>query len=575
MTGQQSTPGALVLYPVKFAGATPNMIVNPPPPSGVPVEGLPHSSFIVVTKRDGSREGAVQAIVDPPTDPYLNIVLYMKGPSDTQPQLIERRPVDPTDPNKQVVFYVFQSLLTNGVHVFFYEVERDSGNSGPSTECWVLYYRELPGGNDVPGNGPHPALSIQFDPLAGDNPSFGKDEVDKGVPLTLFYSFMEPYDKIILEIGTQRFEFILQPSEVGRPYVIVMTRQMFEKAGSNSALPFSFTVVRQTNDPTDKRRWSVVIKAYVDTERNIYDAPIPSEDPTNPADVPESVDLGKLKDFLFVLFQSTRPQWMSGDKARLKYACVPPTGATQTHTDEVPITGVPFPYQFKVPAAKVLENGKITASFEHIRGTEVVGFSKVATAQVIGDNIPELIVDTSPLFLTGLNVSLEGSGLNWLATGNDPTDTFANRGPTGGVPPYTCISSNVRVARVDSNGVVRSEGNGSATITVYDSAGQSKSFTVTTSNVTLLRINRTPMTAAQARQWIGSVGGTQFKFPPVPEPVLNVIATKFRGPLYDYYAIGLEDPVIPATQQCWVGFSNGVFKIGTLFGLHPAICRII
>lgn len=385
MTGQQSTPGVLVLYPVKFAGATPNMIVNPPPPFGVPAEGLPHSSFIVVTKRDGSREGAVQAIVDPPTDSYLNIVLYMKGPSDTQPQLIERRPVDPADPNKQVFFDVYQSLLTDGVHMFFYVVELISGNSETSTECWALYYRELPGGNDVPGNGPHPALSIQFDPLAGNNPSFGKDEVDKGVPLTLFYSFMEPYDKIILEIGTQRFDFILQPSEVGRPYVIVVTRQMFEKAGSNSALPFSFTVVRQTNDPTDKRRWSSVIKAQVDTERNIYDAPIPSEDPTDPTDVPESVDLRKLKDFLFALFLATRPQWMSGDKARLTYSCVPPTGSPQTHTDEIPITGVPFPYQFKVPTAKVLKDGVITMSFEHFRGLDVIGLSKVATAQVIGE----------------------------------------------------------------------------------------------------------------------------------------------------------------------------------------------
>jgi len=385
MTGQQSTPGVLVLYPVKFAGATPNMIVNPPPPSGVPVEGLPHSSFSVVTKRDGSREGAVQAIVDPPADPYRNIALYMKSPSDKQAQLIERRPVDPADPNKQVVFYVFQSLLTNGVHVFFYEVERDSGNSGPSTEYWALYYRELPGGNDVPGNGPHPSLSIQFDPQAGDNPTFGKDEVDKGVPLTLFYSFMEPYDKIILEIGNQRFEFILQSGEVGRPYVIVVTRPMFEQVGSHPAMPFSFTVVRQTNDPTDKRRWSAVIKAHVDTARNILGPAILSEDPRELDDVPETVDLRKLKDFLFALIYVIPPAWESGDKILMSYRCVPPTGSAETHNETVSVSRLSFQYELTVPAAKVLKGGVITVTYEQERNGKVIGLSRVATAQVIGE----------------------------------------------------------------------------------------------------------------------------------------------------------------------------------------------
>src|SRR5689334_16990717 len=98
MTVNQTNLGVLALSPVKFAGAIPGVIVDPPPPVDVPVEGLPQASFREVVKRDGSREGAVQAVVDPPfLEGYLNIALYVKGPRDTQPQLIERKPVAPAD----------------------------------------------------------------------------------------------------------------------------------------------------------------------------------------------------------------------------------------------------------------------------------------------------------------------------------------------------------------------------------------------------------------------------------------------------------------------------------------------
>jgi hypothetical protein len=66
MTADQSNPGVLALYPLRFAGATPDVIVAPSPPPQVPVVGLPQASFKEVVKRDGSREGAIQAVVDPP-----------------------------------------------------------------------------------------------------------------------------------------------------------------------------------------------------------------------------------------------------------------------------------------------------------------------------------------------------------------------------------------------------------------------------------------------------------------------------------------------------------------------------
>lgn len=388
MTVDQSNPGVLVLYPLRFAGATLDVIVDPSPPPEVPVVGLPQASFKEVVKR-GSREGAIQAVVDSPQGgDYENIALYMQGPGDSQPQLIERQPVAPADQAKPVYFYVYQSMLNDWVHKFFYVVERRSDNSASSTEAWALHFDDLPGGNAVPGTGDHPNLAISLPPELGDPPHIGKEEVDNGVPLTLFYSFMRPYDKIILEIGRERFEYILQPGEEGVPYVIVVTRPMFEQTGSNSELPFSFTVIRQTNDPTDKRRWSKIIKANVDTERVTLTAPDLSENPDDPSDDPSTIELGKVKDFLYVLVHVFSSLWMAGDIVRVRYACTPKTGPVVRHNAEATVNRLPFTHKLRVPVAKILLDSKVSVTYELIRGGKVIGVSKAAEAQVIGQSAP-------------------------------------------------------------------------------------------------------------------------------------------------------------------------------------------
>jgi len=390
MTANESTPGVLVNAPVKFAGATSGVIVTPAPPAGVPVEGLPQASFREVLRRDSSREGAVQAVVDPPLGGnYLNIALYVKGPRDTQPQLIERKPVAPADQNDPVYFNVFQSLLNDGVHVFTYEVERTSGNSGPSTESWALYHRDLPGGNDVPGTGDHPDLRISLPPELGNPPQIGKDEVDRGVAVTLSYPFMKAYDVITLELNRERFNFTVQPGEEGKPFVISVTRSLFERAGSHPEFPISFTVVDQVNNPAHKRRWSRTIKGNVDTERVTLTAPDLSEDPEVHTDDPNTIDLGKVKDFLYVLVHVFSPLWEANDIIRVSYACTPKTGFTVTHSVEVTVGRLPFTHKFPVPVAKVLPDSEVSVIYELVRDSKVIGASKAAKAQVIGEGFTE------------------------------------------------------------------------------------------------------------------------------------------------------------------------------------------
>jgi hypothetical protein len=456
MTANESTPGVLVNAPVKFAGATPGVIVTPAPPAGVPVEGLPQASFREVLRRDGSREGAVQAVVDPPLGGnYLNIALYVQGPRDTQWQLIERKPVAPADQNNPVYFNVFQSLLNDGVHRFMYEVESTSGNSGPSTESWALYHRDLPGGNDVPGTGAHPDLRISLPPELGNPPQIGKDEVDRGVAVTLSYPFMRAYDVITLELNRERFTFTVQPGDEGKPFVITVTRSMFERAGSHPEFPFSFTAVDHVNNPTHKRRWSSVIKANVNTERVTLTAPDLSENPDDPADDPETIDLGKVKDFLYVLVHVFSPLWAANHTIRVTYTCTPETGLPVTHTVEMPVTRLPFTHKLQVPVAKVLKGGAVSVIYEQVQGGKVIATSLPAIAQVVGEGAikllpPKLVapaINPIDLWLYPIGVTVRIEFL--AAAAGDKARLIEINSPAGATPfPDVAFNANKRTNTV-------------------------------------------------------------------------------------------------------------------------------
>ncbi|HWH87743.1 MAG TPA: hypothetical protein VNV36_13340, partial [Pseudomonas sp.] len=141
---------------------------------------------------------------------------------------------------------------------------------------------------------------------------------------------------------------------------------------------------------------------------------------------------------------------------------------------------------------------------------------------------PELIFDTSPLTLDGRNISIVNTELPWERTGVDPANTAAKRTATGGCEPYTYTSSDSNIASIDDSGTVRSEGNGCAIITVTDSAGQSKSYEVTTRNV--INYICELVHARDLQTWVNSVGGRLIplnELSTVHTPILNM---KYRYP---------------------------------------------
>jgi YVTN family beta-propeller protein len=346
----------------------------------------------------------VKVRIDPPMhdgNGYDAISLWLDG------DMLESKPIPPSDWDKVTFFDLFESSLRDGrINTLIYKIHRASGNESDSLPLLILYSQELPGGNDVPGTGDHPGLEISLPAELGDPPRIGKDEVDQGVAVTLRYPFMKAYDKITLELNRERFTFTLQPGEEGKPYVITITRAMFEQASSHPQFPISYTVVDQLNNPTHKRRWSRTIKADVDQERVTLTAPDLSEDPDAPTDDPDTIDLGKLKDFLYVQVYVLSPPWGANDTLRVSYTCTPPTGPVVTHTAEATVDRLPFMHKLKVPAAKVLPDSQVQAIYEQVRGGKVIGISKPATARVIGEGA----VDEKPT-ITSVKGSLSGTDI--------------------------------------------------------------------------------------------------------------------------------------------------------------------
>ncbi|RON50393.1 Ig-like domain-containing protein [Pseudomonas frederiksbergensis] len=276
MDTEQPNAEILVNYPPQILGATPSVIPYTPVPQNEPVVGAPLALFTPVLNRLGVLANAVKVLIDPPGrdgsgDDYISIELLLNDIS------LESRPIPIADRDQRTEFTLFESLLNDGINnKLEYKVHRPSGNAGDSTPLWILYSVQLPGGNIVPGDNEHPYLDISLPPELGNPPVIGKDEVDKGVPLTLFYPYMKAYDVITVRLQNSDFPLPpLLPEEVGKPKVVTVIREVLEGIGSNSEFQFSYTVVDQLRNPTQRRRWSKILKADVDVDR-IVDTTITS-----------------------------------------------------------------------------------------------------------------------------------------------------------------------------------------------------------------------------------------------------------------------------------------------------------
>ncbi len=374
---------ALVLYPATIALATNGVISDPAPPAGVPVQGAPLGIFKEVTRANGTLASAVKVLVDPPLDTglYVEITLWLNGVQNGPAQSV----VD-----EIMTFDLFQSDLRDGaINVIQYKLKNHAGNISESTELWALYSATLPGGNNVPGTGEHPALAISLPAELGNPASIGKDEVDKGVLLTFDYPYRKAHDTITYEINRERFTYTVKPDEVDKPVSVLIDRAKFEMIGSLENCPFSYTVVDQLLNATHQRRWSKPIYANIDIDRVTLEKPILREDPDDDMDDPTIVDLEKLqgRELLAVIIPQA-PTFQKDDDVLLTYRSSASDVDLRIPGKITASFGVLQPCIVSVPNDQIIAGSDLEVFFELSRPDgKLVGQSKTATATVVGTRI--------------------------------------------------------------------------------------------------------------------------------------------------------------------------------------------
>ncbi|KOY02799.1 YncE family protein [Pseudomonas nunensis] len=374
-------------YPPIILGATEDVIPDPLVPQ--PVRGLPLSLFrMVFNQKLGVLANAVTVLVPPPAregtgnDP-ISIGLVLNG------NPLEEKQIPDDDRDKTTSFYLFESTLRDGSNnKLEYKVRRPTGNVGDSTPLYLLYRSHLPGGNSVPGDDDHPYLDISLPAELGDPAMIGKDEMDAGVPLTVFYPFMYDYDVIHYKLQSERFTYIVQPREAGSPVVITLTRAMFELAGNSANFEISYTVISQLNNPTDKRRESKTLLAEVDKDLHFFAKPILREVQSESGDNPAIIDRGKLAgNPLLAVVVPSAPKFKPGDTVEGRYTATP-SGTNQPFTGTIEEDGFGGfkPCIMYIPNDKVVANDDVVATYSLLRGGTVVGKSDKAEAHVKGED---------------------------------------------------------------------------------------------------------------------------------------------------------------------------------------------
>ncbi|MFG6202898.1 hypothetical protein [Pseudomonas retamae] len=382
---------ALVLYPATIELATDGVISDPAPPAGVTVEGVPLGIFKEVTRANGTLAAAVKVLVDPPLDTrlYEEITLWLNGTQIGLPQNV----VDDI-----MTFDLFQSeLRDNAINVLQYKLKTHGGNISESTELWALYSATLPGGNNVPGAGAHPALAIRFPPELGNPASIGKDEVEKGVQLTFDYPYRKAHDTIIYEINRERFTYTVRPDEIDKPVSVLIDRAKFEMIGSLDNCPFSYTLVDQLLNATHNRRWSTFIFANIDLERVVLPMPLLREKAADNTDDPYIVDLKKLDGGpLLVVVRPNHSLYELGDWVTAYYQLDDSVEkATEGGAFPADDFGGLDPCIVYIPNDQLISGKSLQVRFvvERPKGN-VIGTSRTAMADIIGEAAPELAPPT-------------------------------------------------------------------------------------------------------------------------------------------------------------------------------------
>ncbi|MDH0745397.1 Ig-like domain-containing protein [Pseudomonas sp. GD03842] len=260
--------------------------------------------------------------------------------------------------------------------------------------------------------------------------------------------------------GSDSKERLISAAQAGQPVSLVFASALVS-VNDGQTVEVAYSVTRRSGVVQDAE--PVTVKVLSAT----LDLPAPTVDTVGPDGV-------------------LRPSLITGPDAiaRASYRGMLPTDrvkvrwdGTSTFIGEAQTVGDSTHLRFGIPKAYIeaAEGGTATVSYLVERNGQETQSHRLELAVREG-----MKLDTTPVALAGKVYLIPGRP-DVLPT--FPAGTTVTRIPTAGQPPYNYASSNPGVAVVDGNGLTSVRDNGSATITVTDAAGESKSYDVTVSGV--------------------------------------------------------------------------------------------
>ncbi|WP_238349920.1 hypothetical protein [Pseudomonas sp. SWRI111] len=506
--------------------------------------------------------------------------------------------------NDTVTLHIPKNLLRSEpgfVNELTYTVKRTTGaEENYELPLTILYNAIRPGMEDQNGDEGHSELELV---LPGDvlQDGIDADRAALGVQVYFSYPYCRAYDRIQLSCNGHDVYREVHPDEAPAAPTSVPTRiglllqkTDLEAAGDHLQFSFSYTVNDQIGNGADLNSpWSAPVRVVVDLKGARMAAPDIAEDPDDPYDAPDTIDLNKLgSNDLTVQVHVLDSLWAINDTVRVTYRATPGTGAVVEHVVEELVGRLPFVHKLLIPNAKVIADSAVAVTCQQVRGGGVIATSKIARARVVvkpvitslknsfgveledggtvSDNkvmlsgsalagvvlqifegtdfigevttgadykwqsawIPisvgqrrftvkeksgsqlesepwlierlALGIDKQPMILNGLSVKVSG----WQKTGEDSLGNTALRTATGGVPPYTYLSSEPLTASVtEKGGKVTGLRHGAPTIYVIDQEGNEVNYRVSVSNVYQLQINDQLVNSPEAVSWMESMQG--------------------------------------------------------------------
>lgn len=330
-------------------------------------------------------------------DPYLNqapldkVFIHLNGELN-----IASAQTQSTD--DAVTLYIPKNKLKADppgfINTLTYSVIRGSDNEGTSEPPLGILYNDIrPGIEDrIHGDDGHSELKLIL-PQDVLEDGIDADRAAQGVHVCFAYPYCRPYDRIRLNCNGQDVyrdvtanEAPSAPTTEPTRICLTLDKAVFERAGDHPQFVFNFTVYDQIGNGADPDApWSASTLVEVDLNGIRLVAPDVAEDPDDPNDVPDTIDLNKLgsKD-LTVQVHAFSPVWSVEDTIRVKYIATPYAGGTAVeHSVETTVSRIPFTYKLMIPNAKVIADSQVKVTYEQIRGGAVIAKSKAARARVI------------------------------------------------------------------------------------------------------------------------------------------------------------------------------------------------